>query len=350
MLHNSTSKKITSVKPIEPNELLSAAQGNPIIDVRTPAEFAAGHIPGAINIPLFTNDERAAVGTLYKQVSRHEAMLKALDFVGPKMSEFVRQASQLEYNDKVIVHCWRGGMRSASFAWLLNTAGIPTATVNGGYKGFRRYAASIINQEWKFKIITACTGSGKTELLLKMQELGEQVIDLEGLADHKGSVFGGLGHSPQPTTEQFENNLFWAIKDFDINRTVWVEDESMCIGHVFIPQDFYQRMHFSPLVKVDLTLNQRIERLVKEYALFSKEELTHAITKITKRLGGNNAKQAIEAIESGNFHEATRILLWYYDKAYNRSIEERRDLIEYEKEFSVYNAEEMANDVIRRYK
>ncbi|MDD3569221.1 MAG: tRNA 2-selenouridine(34) synthase MnmH [Bacteroidales bacterium] len=338
------------MKPIEPNELFTTAQDNPIVDVRTPAEFDAGHIPGAINIPLFSNDERAEVGTLYKRASREKAMLRALDIVGPKMSSLVKQASKIKYTDKLIVHCWRGGMRSASFAWLMNTAGIPAATVNGGYKGFRRFAASVIKRDWSFKVITACTGSGKTELLLKMQELGEQVIDLEGLADHKGSVFGGLGRAPQPTTEQFENNLFWAIKDFDINRTIWVEDESMCIGHVFIPHDFYTRMHFSPLVKVDLALDQRIERLVKEYSLFSKEELIHAISKITKRLGGDNAKHAVESIESGNFHEATRILLWYYDKAYNRSIEERRGLIEYEKEFSVYNAEEIAKDLIKRYK
>lgn len=336
------------MKAIEPDELLTNAQGNPIIDVRTPAEFEAGHIPGAINIPLFSNDERAEVGTLYKQVSREKAMLRALDIVGPKMSSLVKQANKIKYTDRLVVHCWRGGMRSSSFAWLMNTAGIPAVTVNGGYKGFRRYAASVVNQDWKFKVITACTGSGKTELLLKMQELGEQVADLEGLANHKGSVFGGLGHAPQPTTEQFENDLFWAIKDFDIKRTVWLEDESMCIGHVFIPQNFYQRMHFSPLVKVDLALEQRIERLVKEYALFSKEELTHAISKITKRLGGDNAKDAIEAIEVGNFHEATRILLWYYDKAYNRSIEERRGLISFEKEYEKFDAEQIAQELMAK--
>lgn len=336
------------MKPIEPNELFTYAQGNPIIDVRTPAEFEAGHIPGAINIPLFSNEERAEVGTLYKQVSREKAMHRALDIVGPKMSSLVKQASKIRYTDKLIVHCWRGGMRSASFAWLMNTAGIPAITVNGGYKGFRRFAASVIKRDWSFKVITACTGSGKTELLLKLQELGEQIIDLEGLADHKGSVFGGLGHAPQPTTEQFENNLFWAIKDFDINRTIWVEDESMCIGHVFIPQDFYNRMHFSPLIKVDLILEQRIERLVKEYALFSKEELTHAISKITKRLGGDNAKLAVESIESGNFHEATRILLWYYDKAYNRSIEERRGLISFEKEYEKFDAEQIAQELMAK--
>lgn len=334
------------LKQIEPNELLNHLSGNPLIDVRTPAEFSVGHIPGAINISLFSNEERAEVGTLYKQVGQRAAMLRGLDIVGPKMSNFVRQASKLKYTDHLVIHCWRGGMRSSSFAWLMNTAGIPAVTVNGGYKGFRRYASSIINQDWKFKVITACTGSGKTELLLKLGEMGEQVIDLEGLADHKGSVFGGLGHAAQPTTEQFENNLFWVIKDFDINRTVWVEDESMCIGHVFIPHDFYQKMHFSPLVKVDLALPQRVERLVKEYALFSSEELSHAIGKITKRLGGDNAKRAIDAIESGDFHEATRILLWYYDKAYNRSIEERRSLIEYEKSYNSFDPETMAQEIL----
>lgn len=336
------------MKQIEPNELLNHLSGNPLIDVRTPAEFAAGHIPGAINIPLFSNEERAEVGTLYKQVGQREAMLRGLDIVGPKMSDFVRQASKLKFTDHLVVHCWRGGMRSSSFAWLMNTAGIPAVTVNGGYKSFRRYASSVINLDWKFKVITSCTGSGKTELLLKLREMGEQVLDLEGLADHKGSVFGGLGHAAQPTTEQFENDLYWSLKDFDINRTIWVEDESMCIGHVFIPHDFYQRMHFSPLVKFDITLNERVKRLVQEYSQFSKSELAHAISKIAKRLGGDNVNRALEELEKGNFEEVTRILLWYYDKAYNRSIEERRKIIEFEKEYPYFKADEIAREILNQ--
>jgi tRNA 2-selenouridine synthase len=321
-----------------------------LIDVRTPAEFAAGHIPGAINIPLFSDQERAEVGTLFKQVGQRAAILRGLDIVGPKMSDFVRQASKLKFNNYLVIHCWRGGMRSSSFAWLMNTAGISSVIVNGGYKGFRKYASSVINRDWKIRVVTACTGSGKTELLLKLQEMGEQVLDLEGLADHKGSVFGGLGHAPQPTTEQFENNLFWVMKDFDIKRTVWVEDESMCIGHVFIPHNFYQRMHFSPLVKVDLALDERVKRLVSEYAQFDNAVLTHAISKITKRLGGDNAKRAVETIEGGDFHEAARILLWYYDKAYNRSIEERRSLIDYEKSYDSFNSEMIAKEILSSIK
>lgn len=333
---------------IEPNELLKLLEGNPLIDVRTPAEFAAGHIPGAINIPLFTNEERAEVGTLYKQVSRHDAMLRALDIVGPKMSGFVKLASDLQYKDHLIIHCWRGGMRSSSFAWLMNTSGIPAVTVNGGYKGFRRYCASVLNQDWKFKVITACTGSGKTELLWGLKDSNEQVVDLEALAHHKGSVFGGLGHAPQPTTEQFENNLFWAMKDFDINKTVWLEDESMCIGHVFIPHGFYNRMHFSPLVKVDIPLEERVSRLVKEYAQFSNEELAHAISKITKRLGGDNSKSALNALSKGDYAEVTRILLRYYDKAYTRSIEERRNLIEFENTFSSFSGDIIVKDILSK--
>lgn len=334
------------MKTIEPNELFKHISGNSLIDVRTPAEFTAGHIPGAINIPLFSNVERAEVGTLYKQVGQRAAMLRGLDIVGPKMSEYVRQASKLKFTDHLVVHCWRGGMRSSSFAWLMNTAGIPAVTVNGGYKGFRKFALSVINQDWNFKVITACTGSGKTELLLKLGELGEQVIDLEGLADHKGSVFGGLGHAAQPTTEQFENNLFWALKDFDIKQTVWVEDESMCIGHVFIPNDFYQRMHFSPMIKFGIPTEERVKRLVQEYSQFSKAELAHAISKIAKRLGGDNVNRALAELEKGNFEEVTRILLWYYDKAYNRSIDERRNLIEYDKNYDFFNSETMAKEIL----
>jgi tRNA 2-selenouridine synthase len=334
------------LKPIEPNELFQFIDSNPLIDVRTPAEFATGHIPGAINIPLFSNDERVEVGTIYKQVGQREAIMRALDIVGPKMSDLVRQASVLTFKDHLVVHCWRGGMRSSSFSWLMNTAGIPAVTVNGGYKGIKKYMASAIKQEWKFKVITACTGSGKTELLLKIKELGEQVVDLEGLAHHKGSVFGGLGHNPQPTSEHFENKLFMALKDFDPTRTVWVEDESMCIGHVFIPQGFYQRMHNSPLVKVDLSFEERVKRLVSEYALFDKQVLAHAIGKITKRLGGDNAKKALDELENSNFEEVTRILLRYYDKAYNRSIDERRENIIFEQKYNNFNVDEIAKSVI----
>ncbi|HCY01202.1 MAG TPA: tRNA 2-selenouridine(34) synthase MnmH [Bacteroidales bacterium] len=338
--------KLVFVKSIEPNELLNHLEDNPLVDVRTPAEFAAGHIPGAINIPLFSNEERAEVGTLYKQVSRHDAMLCALDIVGPKMSGFVKLASELSFKDYIIVHCWRGGMRSSTFAWLLNTAGINAVTVKDGYKGFRRYSASYLNKDWKYKVLTACTGSGKTELLWSIKDLGEQIVDLEELANHKGSVFGGLGHIAQPTTEQFENNLFWTMKDFDINKTVWLEDESKCIGHVFIPEEFYSKMHFSPLVKIGIPFEERVARLVNEYAQFSNEELAYGISKITKRLGGDNAKNALAALEKGNYGEVARILLWYYDKAYTRSVEERRKLIEYEKEFSSFNTNIIVRDIL----
>jgi tRNA 2-selenouridine synthase len=336
------------LKPIEPSELLKNLQGNPLVDVRTPAEFAAGHIPGAINIPIFSNEERAEVGTLYKQVGKREAMIRALDIVGPKMSQLVNSASELNYTDFLVVHCWRGGMRSSSFAWLMNTVGIPAVTVNGGYKGFRRFSASFLDKDWKFKVITACTGSGKTELLWELRRVGEQVVDLEELADHKGSVFGGLGHLPQPSTEQFENNLFWVMKDFDPNRTVWVEDESICIGHVFIPQTFYTRMHFSPLVKVDISLEERVKRLVSEYAQFDNAVLDHAISKISKRLGNDNAKLATEALHKNDYAEVTRILLKYYDKAYNKSIDERRNLIEFEKDFEFYNAQQIVKEIIAK--
>lgn len=331
---------------IEPHQVIEQLDVNPLIDVRTPAEFAAGHIPGAINIPLFSNSERAEVGTLYKRVSPQRAMLKGLDFVGPKMSGFVQEAAKLTFKDHVIVHCWRGGQRSQAFAWLLNTAGIPAVTVNGGYKGFRRYAASVLSKPWNFRVLTACTGSGKTELLWGLRDAGEQIVDLEELADHKGSVFGGLGHAPQISTEQFENNLFWVMKDFDDSKIVWVEDESKCIGRVFIPQEFFQRMHFSPLVKFDIPLEERLKRLVNEYADFSNTELIEAIGKISKRLGGDNVKMALAALEGGDYTEVTRILLRYYDKAYNRSIDERRNLVHYEKEFSAYDVRTMVNDIL----
>jgi tRNA 2-selenouridine synthase len=334
------------LKSFSATELLKQIEGNSLIDVRSSAEYKTGHIPDAVNIPLFNNEERAEVGTLYKQVGSKEAMFRGLDIVGPKLSTLVKEASALSYKDNLLVHCWRGGMRSSSFAWLMNTSGIPTLTLAGGYKAFRRYAHEFLSKPWRFKVITACTGSGKTELLWHLRKMGQQVVDLEDLANHKGSVFGGLGHGEQPSTEQFENNLFWAMKDFDINLTVWIEDESVCIGHVFIPQSFYNRMHFSPLYKIDVSLNQRINRLVNEYSTFDMSELSVAISKIAKRLGYDNAKKAQEELAKNNFVEVTRILLHYYDKAYNKSIEERRDIISFEKIYDDFNPKIIAEQIV----
>ncbi|HEU4717669.1 MAG TPA: tRNA 2-selenouridine(34) synthase MnmH, partial [Bacteroidia bacterium] len=205
---------------------LLESTGIPVADVRSPAEFAGGHIPGAFNIPLFTNEERAAVGTIYKQQGNEAAVLKGLEFVGPKMTAFILKARENAPGKKIAVHCWRGGMRSASMAWLFETAGMEVLLLSGGYKAYRNFVLSNTGRKFDLRVVGGETGSGKTDILHELARKGEQVLDLEGLARHKGSSYGAIGQDPQPTVEQFENDFVHALTKLDPSRPVWIEDES----------------------------------------------------------------------------------------------------------------------------
>ncbi|OQX99370.1 MAG: tRNA 2-selenouridine(34) synthase MnmH [Bacteroidetes bacterium 4572_117] len=309
---------------LEITEFLKQAEQTPVVDVRTPAEFAHAHIPGAHNIPLLTNEERAQVGTLYKKQGKEQAVLLGLEMVGTKLSSFVRQAKKLAIDNKLIVHCWRGGMRSKSMSWLFNTAGIKTITLADGYKAYRRYIKSCFANNHKLIVLGGMTGSGKTEILQAMAKLGEQIVDLEKLAHHKGSAFGSLGQLKQESTEQFENNLFEIWKTLDINKTVWLEDESQAIGSVRIPDELYKRIRASTVIKINLPKAERIKWLVKDYGIFDKEKLKAATLRIAKRLGGLRTKLAIQAIRDNNFSKVADIMLEYYDKAYLHGLSNRK--------------------------
>ncbi|MEO1450536.1 MAG: tRNA 2-selenouridine(34) synthase MnmH, partial [Bacteroidota bacterium] len=263
----------------------STQEAGPVIDVRAPAEFQKGHIPGAVSVPLFDDAERAEVGTLYKQEGRDIAVLKGLELVGPKMADFVRMAEALAPERKIRVHCWRGGMRSESMGWLWEKAGFSVTLLKGGYKAFRQHNRTLFEHPWKLQVLSGPTGSGKTPILHAMAGQGAQVLDLEGLARHKGSAFGGIGQAEQPSTEHFENLLAAALSVFDPLLPIWVEDESIGIGRIFVPLAFYERMQTAPVWVVDLPQELRIARLVREYALPTvKEELSAALKRIGKRL------------------------------------------------------------------
>lgn len=300
------------------------ALGSPIIDVRSPSEFAQGHIPGASSLPLFSDEERAIVGTLYKQQGRDAAVLEGLRFVGPRLSGIVEQARAIAPDGRIRVHCWRGGERSGSVAWLLDKAGFAeVATLRRGYKGFRNHVINSFAMPVDLRVLGGYTGTGKTELLGHLRALGQQVIDLEALAHHKGSSFGALGELPQPTSEQFENQLWAALRDIDRTRPVWVEDESLLIGRCRIPQAFYQQMRMAVLLFADMPRDQRANRLVQAYGRFPKAELAEAVRRIEKRLGPQHCKAALEALEAGDLRTVALITLTYYDKAYARGAAER---------------------------
>lgn len=309
---------------INVTEFLEIRNSNIVIDVRTPNEYILGHIPGAYNIPLFSNEERAEVGTLYKHEGKYPAILRGLDIVGPKMSEIVRNINRLKTeNQNIIVYCWRGGMRSESIMWLLNTAGIKTLRLIGGYKAYRQYGKNILSRDYKITILGGKTGTGKTRILYKLKELGEQVIDLEKKAHHKGSAFGIIGMPVQNYNEQFENNLIEDFLQINPEKRLWLEDESKNIGRNFIPDELYSQMKKSPVLFVETKLDYRINYLLEDYAKVDKEVLKGSLLRIKKRLGNNNVIDAINALESNDFNQFAEIVLRYYDKAYINSLSKK---------------------------
>lgn len=314
----------SKIEHIEISKFIQLAERHPVFDVRTPAEFADGHIPGAINLPLFDNNERAEIGTLYKKQGRQAAILQGLDFVGPKMREMV-EAVMAQTNEKtVLLHCWRGGMRSGSVAWLLSFNEYRVILLKGGYKAYRRHVLDAFRIPLQVYILSGYTGSGKTAILHSLQAAGEQIIDLEGLANHKGSSFGGLGEAPQPTQQQFENDLALALRELDPSRPVWLEDESKKVGWRIIPEDLWSQMRNARVFFLDMPAYLRVERLIGDYGSFSEAELETAILRLEKRLGNQNMRQSIEALAAGDLPACTDILLrHYYDKTYLHGLSKR---------------------------
>ncbi len=307
---------------LEIAELLEQRGACPLLDVRSPGEYAQGHIPCAVSFPLFSDAERAAVGTLYKQTGKEDAMELGLRYVGPKLESFVKEAKALAPGRKIMVHCWRGGQRSGAMAWLLRQAGFEVETMPGGYKAYRKWVLECFESSpLQLVVLGGQTGSGKTKILHELARLGEQVIDLEGLANHKGSAFGFIGELPQPTVEQFENDLFDRILALDLTKRIWVENESHSIGRVFIPEPFWKKMKIAPLVNIKIPDEARIQNLLEDYVLTDKADLVTAFNKIGKKLGGNNLKTALEALERDDYPSAAKIALWYYDKTYQHGID-----------------------------
>ncbi len=297
----------------------------PIVDVRSPGEFEHAHIPGAYNIPLFDNNERAIVGTIYKKSGKEDAVLRGLEIVGPKMVNLVKEAKKLTLDREIFIHCWRGGMRSESMAWLFETNGIKCSIIEGGYKAYRRYIKKEMAKPASFLILGGMTGSGKTRIINALKELGEQVIDLEQLAHHRGSAFGGIGQKTQPSTEQFENNLYEIWRDLGLNKTIWLEDESKSVGQVKIPDEIFLRMRESPVIQLLVEKQMRVQALISEYAELNAEELKSAILRIQKKLGGLHTKVSLDAIDNKNFAIPVEYALNYYDKAYMKGLGTRQE-------------------------
>lgn len=292
-----------------------AVQGT-ILDVRSPKEFEHARIPGALNLPLFTDSERAEVGTLYKHSGHDAAVEKGLELVGPKLKNFVTHAKEILKGNPAKIYCARGGMRSSSMQWLLETAGIPTCRLNGGYKAFRRMALTLDFTSANLIVIGGFSGSAKTTILHTLKTLGAQILDLERLASHRGSSYGMLQGLKQSSIEQFENEIADCWLNFDQSKPIYVEDESRMIGTCRIMNDLFLKMRTAPLIFIEKSFEIRVNQLVKDYSLLSSQELIEATKRISKHLGSSLTNEVIHHIESGFLKPAIEIVLKYYDSTY----------------------------------
>jgi tRNA 2-selenouridine synthase len=299
-----------------------ASRDGVVFDVRSPGEFKQGHLPGAVNLPLFDDAERAEVGTIFKNSGRRDAVIRGLGLVGPKMASLAKTARQFATKEStsVFVHCWRGGMRSQSMHWLLSTIDLSPKILDGGYKAFRHLAHEEFKKSLPLQVISGLTGAGKTKVLLGLKKHGEAVIDLEGLANHRGSAFGAIGQNPQPTTEQFENNLFAELDRFHDPATIWVEDEGNRLGTVVVPPEFVRQLKSSPGIFLESSSRNRVEHLMHDYGDFAPDRLKESVNAIRKRLGFDIASQALKAIDSGQIATAIEIVLDYYDRTYLHAV------------------------------
>jgi tRNA 2-selenouridine synthase len=294
-----------------------------IIDVRSPAEFAEDHVPGAISAPVLDDAERAAVGTLYKQVSAFEAKKLGAALLAQNASRHIQQVFKDKPKDwHPLVYCWRGGKRSGAMAHILREIGWNAETVEGGYKAYRRWVVEELAElpaRYDFQVVHGPTGSGKSRLLTALKRAGAQVLDLEALAAHRGSVLGNLPDRPQPAQKMFESLLLHELSDFDAGKPVYVEGESKKIGELQVPDALMERMRASSCVRLEARLETRVELLLDEYRHFVEDKrMLEAQLDCLTALHGREKIAQWKAIEDWR-ELVARLLVEHYDPAYQRS-------------------------------
>jgi len=308
------------------NQLFTLREKLNIIDVRSPIEFKQGHIPGSSNIPLFADEERAQIGLIYKTEGVEEAVKLGESYANPKIEEYFSKLKAISAGKEFIVLCSRGGMRSQRFSQLLDEKGYRVFRLEEGYKSYRHFVQKSLSEKYSLLILGGKTGSGKTEILVELENSNEQVLNLEKMANHRGSAFGSIGMGSQPTTEQFENILYEKIRTFDLRRRIWVEDESINIGRVYLPKEFYELMKLSPLIILEMDKHFRVDRLCKDYSMDGLIPLKEGIKKIEKRLGHERVRESFKALDNGDISRAASIILEYYDKCYTYGVTKKTNI------------------------
>lgn len=311
--------------------MLLRDRGALFVDARSPSEFAEATIPGSVNIPVFNDEERARVGLIYKNQGAAEARLLAVDLVSPNIPHLVRSAWQALGSKRrsVVVFCWRGGERSRALTLFLRLAGIPAQQLQGGHKAFRRHVTDFFEQaHWgRLLVLRGLTGVGKTGFLHRLRDRGHPILDLEALANHRGSAFGALGLGPQPGQKMFEALLWDEMRQISPQGYVLSEGESRFIGKCLLPLSVYQSLQREESLWLTASLDTRIERLLSDYPAASADrELFRApILALRRRLGGEAVNRLLSMLDSERWHELAReLMLLYYDPLYRHTLPERR--------------------------
>ena len=302
-----------------------------VVDVRTPLEFAEDHLPGAINVPLLSNEERVEIGTLYKQTGPHQARVRGLELTAARFPGIVRQIAAAAQGRPILVYCWRGGLRSKTVASILGLTGYKASQLAGGYKAFRAEVTGYFETfapPGPLVVLHGLTGLGKTHLLALLQAQGEAVIDLEAIASHRGSAFGALGLVHDLTQKHFETLLWDAFRKLHPGRPVFIEGESRRIGRVLLPGSLYDVMRDGTLVWCEASIATRVQRLIEEYGLPAyKEGMADALLRIRKKLGGEKYLEISGYLERWELEPfMTELLNNYYDKLYYKTREWQEDL------------------------
>lgn len=309
-----------------------------IIDVRSPSEFAQDHILGAINLPVLNDAERAEVGTIYKQISPFSARKIGAALVSKNISQHLSQHfATKEKNYHPLVYCWRGGQRSNSLALVLTQIGWRVTLLEGGYKTYRAYVRHQMEnlpQKFTYQVLCGFTGSGKTHILHQLRQHGAQVLDLEGLANHRGSLLGeewGDKPSPQPSQKYFESLLLRQLQSFNPHQPVWVESESMKIGQIYLPQSLWEKMKQANCIEIQLPVTARVQFLLQEYPhLVTYPNILKAkLERLKSHYGWEKLSMWYQLIDAGKWELLVQDMLqFHYDPTYLRSIQQNFTKVE----------------------
>jgi len=310
-------------KEITAEELVENLDKFCIVDIRSPTEYSEFHIPGAVNVPLFDDEEKRFIGEVYRLKGQEKAKEEGIKLVSPKLYSFYKTFKELENRGKpIVVYCWRGGMRSVAMCSFLAGTGIKVMRLKGGYRAFRRYILEDMERiisDKQFIVLTGKTGVGKTSLLRDLKREGLPVVDLEDLAKDRGSAFGKVGLREKVSQKMFDANLYLTLKRIN-HPVLFIEDESRRIGNVHLPEVLYKRIAEGFRVELNTTMERRIKNIEEEYlGNTEKEEIKGAVYKIRKYLGNEGADYVLRLIEEGKLRDTIRFLIEkYYDRTYKK--------------------------------